>query len=1167
MEREGTMYLKVKGEEVSVDLHLAAGVLSVMLHSGINLLHTFNITPETKITGPIIIGELISLQLSGGTLAKALQFSHEEQEIIVQWIEWLNEAKASNTSARKDEDEDKILSYELSLDSPKGSPLCSHHRDGTSEKSKKSRRNSESRRDRVRVQSGKSGEELSPNKTSKYSKNSLSLQEYDSGRPMSPKNRSTRRSGALDVSSSPTLGGSNGATVGSVPCNVGTSSGPSSGVVGAFGSPTGSSGCNNGCGGSGSTTSGSISGSHGSFPGYVGLVSSCTSSDVAGQPILASLSDGDGEKFSKRDSGSRGRPPTIFKHWGPRNTASFCSPTRSQSGPRSTIPYGDYPRVKPFVFNDDLEDLEISIQSSDDDEETSTGMTRKVVPDAGVETSVVEKESLTQEESKNTNSDCEQKKDMVAFEARRSYIAKEIYTTEKSYVESLQICIDHYRSNFLMKCSAFDETIDTINSIFGNLNVLYGINKNLCVELEKIVETWSPESELGVIFVRWSPFLKMYTDYSEKYSSAVGIFTKLERKNPKFKTVVDECYLSSNINLRLTDLLIMPIQRIPRYSLLLTDLLKHTLETHKDYLPLKEALECIQNVAVLVNESVRRRENSVRLDELHKEGFDLSNFIVSSRHLIKDGIVKVKISKEQKTITESQYWILFSDIIIRCKKESAKHVNLQDHSLPLSLVWIQKDGKKESFMVLPNESLTFKDEHWHSEISSAVDNFVASSSAEVYPRLKKYLCVDSKPEGFRVSEYYDLSGCYIGQWCYGKRCGKGKWKYKGSLYSGEWKDDKPHGKGRWKYPTGGCYVGSFDLGEPHGRGMLRTRDGSCCVCSFSRGKRKGMGKITYANGDIFQGQWKNDRINGEGKLICRNGVTYTGEWESNTFHGVGKLSVPNRFVYEGNFCHGIRSGRGCYIYADDSSYVGTVEDGMRHGIGKMIFSDHSSYEGQWAYDLIDGHGKRIYEDDSIYEGNFEKGTRHGRGKIIYNRVGSYEGEWEYDRRHGEGTYLDIEGNNCSGTWVNDKLHGHAVILYANGSKFDGIMANGLKEKGRYTGCKGDSVQSYEGEWSRGMIHGKGILILGDGTTYKGSFDHGTATGDCIVTYQVGIVTHTCFVNDVKEGKVSINLYNDSVSGVMMSNTLMHATGYTMVEPSLPLWGRETEKDYFSVYRP
>eukprot|EP01126_Amoeba_proteus_P004490 TRINITY_DN11496_c0_g1_i16.p1 TRINITY_DN11496_c0_g1~~TRINITY_DN11496_c0_g1_i16.p1 ORF type:complete len:130 (-),score=27.56 TRINITY_DN11496_c0_g1_i16:50-439(-) len=129
------------------------------------------------------------------------------------------------------------------------------------------------------------------------------------------------------------------------------------------------------------------------------------------------------------------------------------------------------------------------------------------------------------------------------------------------------------------------------------------------------------------------------------------------------------------------------------------------------------------------------------------------------------------------------------------------------------------------------------------------------------------------------------------------------------------------------------------------------------------------------------------------------------------------------------------------------------------------------------------------------------------------------------------------------------------------------MANGLKEKGRYTGCKGDSVQSYEGEWSRGMIHGKGILILGDGTTYKGSFDHGTATGDCIVTYQVGIVTHTCFVNDVKEGKVSINLYNDSVSGVMMSNTLMHATGYTMVEPSLPLWGRETEKDYFSVYRP
>lgn len=36
-------------------------------------------------------------------------------------------------------------------------------------------------------------------------------------------------------------------------------------------------------------------------------------------------------------------------------------------------------------------------------------------------------------------------------EARRTHIAKEIYSTEKSYVESLGVCIEHYQAVLVKK--------------------------------------------------------------------------------------------------------------------------------------------------------------------------------------------------------------------------------------------------------------------------------------------------------------------------------------------------------------------------------------------------------------------------------------------------------------------------------------------------------------------------------------------------------------------------------------------------------------------------------------------------------------------------------------------------------------------------------------------
>lgn len=49
----------------------------------------------------------------------------------------------------------------------------------------------------------------------------------------------------------------------------------------------------------------------------------------------------------------------------------------------------------------------------------------------------------------------------------------------------------------------------------------------------------------------------------------------------------------------------MPVQRIPRYVLLLEDLMKHTPADHSDMHHLQIALKTVQEIAITVNEAVR----------------------------------------------------------------------------------------------------------------------------------------------------------------------------------------------------------------------------------------------------------------------------------------------------------------------------------------------------------------------------------------------------------------------------------------------------------------------------------------------------------------------------------------------------------------------------------
>jgi DNA invertase Pin-like site-specific DNA recombinase len=96
---------------------------------------------------------------------------------------------------------------------------------------------------------------------------------------------------------------------------------------------------------------------------------------------------------------------------------------------------------------------------------------------------------------------------------------------------------------------------------------------------------------IAQIFLHVGPVMIIYTEYCTGYGKAVELFEQMQKRSAFVRTLEKMKYRSG-----LGSLLITPIQRLPRYNLLLRDLLKHTPNDHPEYNRLAEAIEVIQRL-------------------------------------------------------------------------------------------------------------------------------------------------------------------------------------------------------------------------------------------------------------------------------------------------------------------------------------------------------------------------------------------------------------------------------------------------------------------------------------------------------------------------------------------------------------------------------------------
>ena len=95
--------------------------------------------------------------------------------------------------------------------------------------------------------------------------------------------------------------------------------------------------------------------------------------------------------------------------------------------------------------------------------------------------------------------------------------------------------------------------------------------------------------------------------YGNNYDRGQAVLDKC-MTDPTFVSTIET--LESQVkNLRLPNLLIQPIQRIPRYNLLLRDLLAKTDASHPDHEYLSAGLETLESVMNYLDANITQAEN------------------------------------------------------------------------------------------------------------------------------------------------------------------------------------------------------------------------------------------------------------------------------------------------------------------------------------------------------------------------------------------------------------------------------------------------------------------------------------------------------------------------------------------------------------------------------
>uniref|UniRef100_A0A4W5KFR4 FYVE, RhoGEF and PH domain containing 1 n=1 Tax=Hucho hucho TaxID=62062 RepID=A0A4W5KFR4_9TELE len=189
-------------------------------------------------------------------------------------------------------------------------------------------------------------------------------------------------------------------------------------------------------------------------------------------------------------------------------------------------------------------------------------------------------------------------------EQRVFNIANELLHTEKAYVSRLYLLDQVFCSSLLEEArSRSSFPLDVVTGIFSNICSIYCFHQQfLLPALEKRMEEWDLNPRIGDILQKLAPFLKMYGEYVKNFDRAMELVNTWMERSSQFKAIVHHIQREERCgNLTLQHHMLEPVQRIPRYELLLKDYLHRLPGDHDDFKDAQKTLDHYHTVLIYCN--------------------------------------------------------------------------------------------------------------------------------------------------------------------------------------------------------------------------------------------------------------------------------------------------------------------------------------------------------------------------------------------------------------------------------------------------------------------------------------------------------------------------------------------------------------------------------------
>ncbi|XP_063987773.1 mucin-2 isoform X2 [Diachasmimorpha longicaudata] len=259
---------------------------------------------------------------------------------------------------------------------------------------------------------------------------------------------------------------------------------------------------------------------------------------------------------------------------------------------------------------------------------------------------------------------------LLSNEQVRSSVVRELVQTERDFVKVLRDVAEGYVAECRRRVDMFTE--EQIDTIFINIEDLLEFQSEFLKDLEARIDWSAPhKSCVAECFLIHRNGFRMYSEYCNSHPMAMVTLQELYRHN-RYSKFFEACRLMRGlIEIPLDGYLLTPVQRICKYPLQLAELLKYTKTEHPDYHKIREALDAMRAVAVLINERKRRMESLEKLAawQLRLEGWEGEDLIEVSSQLIYQGdAVRVTTGMWTNNIT----LFLFDHQLVYCKKDILK---------------------------------------------------------------------------------------------------------------------------------------------------------------------------------------------------------------------------------------------------------------------------------------------------------------------------------------------------------------------------------------------------------------------------------------------------------------------------------------------------------------